>query len=364
MQVKAAIYRGGTGPLDMTGVDLDGPRPHELLVRITACGICHTDLGMMSDEPFVPVPIVLGHEGAGIVEAVGSKVTDCQPGDRVLLSIDHCGTCHSCSSGHPAYCEEMLLRHFSGGRPSDNSSPITQDGERVNGMFFAQSSFATHAVAPARAAVKVADDVPLDLMAPLGCGIQTGAGTVLNIFKPEPGMGVAVFGVGTVGLAAVMAAAYAGCDPIVAIDLKDDRLALAAELGAHVTVNPKKDNPVDVIKNKTNGRGIEFAFDNTGVPAVIRQAVDCLYKNGTCAVAAAHGEITVEGFEILLGKTLRGTLEGDSNPQSFIPQLIDLYRDGHLPLEKLATFYPFVDINTALEDAHAGRVIKPILQMQ
>jgi aryl-alcohol dehydrogenase len=362
MKAQAAIYPDENGELIMDDIILDAPQNDEMLVRIVATGICHTDLGMMSPDSFVPLPIVLGHEGVGVVEEVGKSVSDFMPGDRVLLSIDQCGQCSACDSGSPAYCEEMLLRHFSGGRP-DGSSPISYKGESISGAFFAQSSFATYSIAPARAAVKVDEDVPLELMAPLGCGIQTGAGTVLNIFKPKAGQGVAIFGVGTVGLAAVMAAKYAGCEPIIAVDKIPDRLDLAKELGAHVSINPETQNPVEIIREHTNKRGIEFAFDNTGSPAVIRQAVECLFKNGVCAIAAAHGDISVDGLGILFGKTLRGTLEGDSVPQTFIPFLMDLYRQGHLPLEKLVKFYPFSDIHKALDDARTGCVIKPILRM-
>lgn len=362
MKARAAIYPDEHGNLILDDIHLDSPRNDEILVRILATGICHTDLGMMGENSFVPLPIVLGHEGAGLVEQVGAEVTGLQPGDPVLLSIDHCGRCAACDSGSPAYCEEMLLRHFSGGRP-DGSSPITYKGKSISGAFFAQSSFATYAIAPARAAVKVDEDVPLELMAPLGCGIQTGAGTVLNIFKPEKGQGVAIFGAGTVGLAAVMAAKYAGCHPIVAVDINPERLELAKELGAHISINPETENPVEVIKRHTNDRGIEFAFDNTGSTQVIRQAFDCLFKNGMCVIANAHGELSVDGLDILMGKTLRGTLEGNSVPETFIPFLINLYQQGHLPLEKLVKFYPFTDIHNALEDARQGKVIKPILRM-
>lgn len=362
MKVQAAIYPDPNGDLIIDEVTLEEPRCDELLVRIVAGGICHTDLGMMSPDAFVPLPIVLGHEGVGVIESVGKDVKDFARGDRVLLSIDQCGSCSACHTGSPAYCEEMLLRHFSGGRP-DGSSPISYKGKRMGGAFFAQSSFATYAIAPARAAIKVDDDVPLELMAPLGCGVQTGAGTVLNIFKPQSNQGVAVFGVGTVGLSAIMAAKYAGCDPIIAIDKNLERLDLAKDLGAHVCIDATTENPVDVIRAKTKGRGIEFAFDNTGSATVIRQAMDCLFKNGVCAIATAHGDITLNGLDILLGKTLRGTLEGDSVPRTFIPFLVDLYRQGHLPLEKLVTFYPFSDIHKALDDARTGKVIKPILRM-
>ena len=363
MKTQAAIYHGGADvKVELREIDLEDPRDDELLVRLVATGICHTDIGIMQEEPFVPVPIVLGHEGAGIVERVGSAVTGFAPGDRVILSIDACGKCPSCHDDHPAYCEEMLQRHFSGGRV-DGSSPLSSGGERLHGNFFAQSSFATYSVAPARAAIKVPEDVPLELMGPLGCGIQTGAGTVLNIFNAKASDSIVIFGVGTVGLAAVMAAKHAGCHRIIVSDLNTERLELAQELGATDVIKADEDDPVTVIQSLTNGRGVEYSFDTTGVKQVIRAALDCLHKNGTCAIAATFGDIEIDGFGILLGKTLRGTLEGDSNPQKFIPFLIDLYKKGELPLEKLVSFYPFSDINRALHDMHEGKAVKPILRM-
>jgi len=362
MKTKAAIYKGSKHGLVIEEIALELPRADELLVGIVATGVCHTDFGVMNENSFVPAPIVLGHEGVGIVEKVGEGVNEFVPGDRVLLTIDHCGNCSACHDNSPAYCEEMVLRHFSGGRP-DGSSPISFNGERINGSFFAQSSFAQHAIAPARAAVKIDHDVPLELMAPLACGVQTGAGTVLNIFKPSKGQGVAIFGVGTVGLSAVMAAKYSGCDPIIAVDLNLERLELARELGASIVIDAANEDPVAVIHANTNDRGIEYAFDNTGSVSVIRQAIDCLYKNGVCAIAMAEGDIKLDGLQILMGKTLRGTLEGDSVPREFIPFLVDLYRRGHLPLQKLVKYYSFEDIHAAIDDAHHGRVIKAILRM-
>lgn len=363
MKAKAAIYDGsGTPVVKINDVDLAPPRAHEILVRIISVGICHTDLGMMSPASMVPPPIVLGHEGAGVVEDIGSDVTEFSIGDSVVLSIDHCGKCPSCHEENPAYCEEMLIRHFSGGRP-DGSSPISLNGSRINGNFFAQSSFANYAIAPASAAVKISADVPLELMGPLGCGIQTGAGTVFNICKPKTGEGIAVFGVGTVGLSAIMAAKVAKCHPIIAVDINPERLELAKELGADVVINGAEQDTLQIIKDETNQRGVEYSFDTSGVIDVIKQAFASLYKNGLCVLAVAYEDIPINGVDLIMGKTIRGTLEGESNPKVFIPYLIDLYKKGELPIDKLVKFYPFEDINKALDDALKGETIKPILMM-
>jgi aryl-alcohol dehydrogenase len=361
MKTKAAIYDGsGTPVVKIETINLEPPRADEILVRLVSVGICHTDLGMMSPLSMVPAPIVLGHEGAGVVEAIGTEVSEFSVGDSVILSIDNCGICASCNDENPAYCEEMLLRHFSGGRP-DGSSPLSQDGNRVNGNFFAQSSFANHAIAPASAAVKISPEVPLALMAPLGCGIQTGAGTVFNILKPKPGEGIAVFGVGTVGLSAIMAARIANCSPIIAIDIIPERLELARELGANILINGQEDDALEIIKTATNQRGIEYSFDTTGQEKIIQQAFSSLYKNGECVIAVAYDDIKINGMELILGKSIRGTLEGQSNPRQFIPHLISLYQAGKLPIDRLVKYYDFDNINKALDDAKNGKTIKPIL---
>jgi aryl-alcohol dehydrogenase len=229
-------------------------------------------------------------------------------------------------------------------------------------MFFTQSSFATHAIAPARSAVKVPKDIPLELLAPLGCGVQTGAGTVLNIFRAPIRSSIAVFGSGSVGLSAVMAAKVAGCKEIIAVDLLENRLELACELGATYGINPEKENVVDRIRDITGG-GVDFAFDNTGNAKVIQEAFECLNTRGQCAIAAAFGvEIKLSGWDILLGKRIRGVLEGESVPRVFIPQLIELYRQDRFPFNRLMTFYDFKDINKAIEATKSGEVVKPVLK--
>ena len=362
MKTQAAIYFGGDPKVTIADIELEDPRSNEVLVRVKAVGICHTDIGMMSPDPFIPDPIVLGHEGVGIIEKKGKNVKGLELGDAVILSIDHCEACHSCKSGNPSYCENMMKLHFSG-RRADGSSPISFDKKPVNAVFFAQSSFSSYAIAPSRAVIKIANDLPFELMAPLGCGIQTGAGTVLNIMEPQAGQGIAVFGVGTVGLSAIMAAKISGCHPIIAIDTNAERLSLAAELGAHKTINPENEDPIAVILTKTNGRGIEYSFDTTGQAFVIRQAVDSLFKNGLCVMAAGHGDVTLDGFSIVLGKTIRGTLEGGGDPQIFIPHLIELFKAGKLPIDKIVTCFPFSKINDGLSALAQGRVIKPVLIM-
>jgi aryl-alcohol dehydrogenase len=361
MTVLAAVCRENGKPLQIEEIELEEPRADEIRVRIVAAGICQTDISMINTPQRVPLPIVLGHEGAGVVEQVGEVVTDLEPGDHVVLSFGYCGHCSSCAQGSPYHCDRMYALNFGGSR-LDGTSPISQKGETIYGMFFTQSSFATHAIAPAMSAVKVPKDIRLELLAPLGCGVQTGAGTVLNIFQAPIGSSIAVFGSGSVGLSAVMAAKVAGCKEIIAVDLLENRLELAGELGATHGINPERENVVDRIRDIT-GSGVDFAFDNTGVGEVIQEAFTCLKKRGQCAIAAGFGvDLKLSAFEILLGKKIQGVTEGESVPRVFIPQMIELYRQGRFPFDRLMTYYDFKDINKAIEASKSGEVVKPVLR--
>jgi len=360
MAVLAAVLREYGGPLRIEEVEMEGPRSDEILVRMVASGICHTDISMIDTPDRVPLPIVLGHEGAGIVEEVGEAVIDLGPGDPVVLSYGYCGACSHCVQGSPYHCDNMHRLNFGGSR-LDGTSPISQKGEAIHGMFFTQSSFATHAVAPARSAVKAPRDISLDLAAPLGCGVQTGAGTVLNIFQAPVGSSIAVFGSGSVGLSAIMAAKVAGCREIIAVDIFENRLELARELGATHGINPQRENPVDRIRDITGG-GVDFAFDNTGNAKVIQDAFASLKMRGHCGLAAGFGvELKLNAFEILLGKKITGVIEGESIPRLFIPQMIELYRQGRFPFDRLITAYDFEDINGAIRASKKGDVVKPVL---
>src|SRR5581483_2834011 len=229
--VTAAVARGPHTPLAIEELEMESPRADEVLVRIAATGVCHTDV-IARDQWFpVPAPVVLGHEGAGVVEAVGSCVRRVAPGDRVVLSFDSCGDCGPCTRARPSYCLEAFERSFGAVR-RDGTMALRRGDEPVHSHFFGQSSFATYALAMERSVVKVDTEVPLDLLGPLGCGVQTGAGAVLNALRCEQGTSLAVFGAGAVGLSAVMAAQVAGCTTVIAVDLNDRRGKLALELGA------------------------------------------------------------------------------------------------------------------------------------
>ena len=242
MKIRAAVLPAPHSSFAIEELELDEPRSNEVLVRIVATGICHTDLSVVEQDLPAPTPIVLGHEGAGVVERVGSDVRHVAPGDHVVLTFPSCGTCAKCVAGRAYFCEQILALALAGVR-TDGSPTVRASDHPVCGCFFGQSSFATHALAYARNTVKVPREAPLEMLAPLGCGIQTGAGTVLNVLKPGGSDTIAVFGCGAVGLAAVMAAHLSGCRTIIAVDRVDSRLELARDLGATHTSTPLSRTP-------------------------------------------------------------------------------------------------------------------------
>lgn len=364
MKISAAVVREKGGPFSVETLDLEAPRADEVLVRIVGVGVCHTDLKARDQIRPVPLPVVLGHEGAGVVEQVGRQVTKVRPGDHVVLSYHACGLCANCQSGHPAYCKLVIPCNFGGSR-LDGSTPLRQHDEVIHGAFFNQSSFATYALASERNVVNVRADAPLEILGPLGCGLQTGAGAVLNSLQARAGTSIAIFGVGSVGLSAVMAAVIAGCTTIIAVDIKPNRLALARELGATHTINSAEvDDPVKAIRDISDD-GVDYALDTSAQPAVFRQAVDSLKILGVCGLIGGNApgvEVKLEINHLLLGRTVRGIVQGDSIPDIFIPRLIDLHLQGRFPFDRLIEFYILDEINQACTDAESGKAIKPVLR--
>ncbi|MBF8789655.1 NAD(P)-dependent alcohol dehydrogenase [Pseudomonas asiatica] len=364
MQIKAAVVRDTSAPFVVETLTLDEPRADEILVRVVGAGVCHTDMVVRDQGYPVPLPLVLGHEGSGVVERVGANVKTLQPGDHVVLSYANCGHCSNCLCGAPGYCESFYDQNF-GGQRTDGSTPYKDvEGHAVCGCFFNQSSFGTHALVSERNAIKIPKDVPLELMGPLGCGIQTGAGAIMNALKPGVGSSIAVFGTGSVGLSAIMAAKAVGCTQIIAVDMNDARLELAKELGATHVINPASTNTLDKIR-EISGGGVQFSLECTSHPKVLRQAVDCLRIPGVCGLVGAAPlgtEVSLDMNTVLFGRTLRGIIEGDSVPKVFIPQLIELWRAGRFPFDRLVKYYALEEINQAVADSESGVVLKPILK--
>ena len=364
MEIKAAVVREVGGPFKIEQLTLDEPRNDEILVRIVGSGICHTDL-IVRDQHYPPkLPVVLGHEGSGVVEKVGAGVVEFAPGDHVVLTFMTCGRCQSCMTSEPTSCDRMMEFNF-GGRAADGRVAI-HDGEApIASSFFGQSSFATWALANERNAVKVSKDIPLEILGPLGCGIQTGAGSAINGMKLPAGETIVVLGAGAVGLSAVMGAVIVGAGRIISVDLKQNRLDLAKELGATEVIDASTSDVVEEITRLTRG-GARYILETSGNPISLKNGIAALRPGGTLGIVGAPPlgtEINLDVNHILLNRTVRGLIEGLSNPKVFIPRLIELYRRGRFPFDKLIKFYGLEDINRGVADSESGVTIKPVLQM-
>lgn len=363
MKIRAAVFRDETGHPAIEELDLSGPGPGEVLVRIVATGVCHTDHKSAGPGP-VPKPVVLGHEGAGVVEGTGVGVTKVVSGDHVVMTFGSCGRCISCEEAEPAYCHSSFEYCFTC-KPPGRGQYLKGAKGPVNGYFFSQSSFATHAIGLERSVVKIRKDVPLEIMGPLGCGIQTGAGAILNDFKLPPGKTLAVFGTGALGLSAIMAGRIAGASRIVAIDRHKHRVALAMELGAHDGIVANGGSLADDVIKAVPG-GVDFALDTTGVLTVMRQAIDSLAPRGLAGFVTGPwdgSELGINVRHLLMGRKVRGIIEGNSNPDVFIPRLVDYWKDGRFPFDRLIKFYPFEDIDKAFHDSITGDTVKSVLRM-
>ena len=359
MIIKAAVVYGKNGPYVLEDIELAEPKANEVLVKIVASGVCHTDHMVITRPLFDIFPLVPGHEGCGIVERVGDLVTDFAPGDSVCMSFSYCNECFACVTGRPYECEENLRLNF-GGKNYDGTKRLSKDGIEISNLFN-QSSFATYSVTHRNNLVHVPDGIDLRLTGPLGCGIQTGAGAVLNCLKPEPGSSLVVMGCGGVGLSALMAAKCCGCTSIIAVDTVDSRLDLALELGATHTVNAGKTDTVSLVKNITGGKGADYAVNSSGSGATAGAALNCTHNFGRLAIIGS-GDFAFGGY--FGARLIAGVTEGWSIPRLFIPQLINLYQQGSFPFDRLMSFYNFDEINTASEDSLTGKAIKPVLVME
>lgn len=365
MKIDAALAWGPGKPLEVTEIDLAEPASGEVLVRLVATGMCHTDMTILDKAP-LPWPAVLGHEGAGVVMAVGEGVVSVAVGDHVILTTASCGTCPQCRDGEPSYCASFALLNMSGGRRADKTCTHTHNGKPVFGMVMGQSAFASHVLVPQRCAVVIDRELPLATLAPLGCGIQTGAGAVINTARPREGDSMAVFGCGAVGLSALMAAKISGCTPLIAVDKNPERLALAKELGATHIINADHEDTVKAIQQLT-GEGADFVIEASGVAAVMEQAIQATGRRGTAVlVGVSYSQVSFGPTALQTGgRTIKGSMMcGDhADPQSFIPFLVREWQEGRLPFSRLVRSYPFAQINEAMADARSGAAIKPVLVM-
>ena len=365
MRITAALAPERGARFRLETLELAEPGPDEVIVRVAASGVCQTDVHARDDYFGIPFPAVFGHEGAGVVEHIGAAVEHVAPGERVVMVSPACGKCSACARNLPGYCASAR-RIKVGGRLRDGRTPLRMNGSPVSGAFFQQSSFSTHALATQGNVVKLPDDLPFEVAAAFACGVNTGAGAVLNVLRPEPGSGFAVFCAGAVGLAGLMAARIAGCTTLIVVDLHESRLALARELGATLCINAAAADPVAHIREATQGKGVQYSLEAAGDPKALRQAVNVLAPLGVCCLvgsARAGVEAALEMPVLQHGRTVRGCIQGDAPPHAFFPQLFAHYRAGRLPVDRLIRYYDFADINEALDDAVSGRTVKAVLRL-
>lgn len=362
-EVLAAVARVPSASMEIVPVRLDDPRPDELIVEVRAAGICHSDLAGRDQYMPFPLPGVLGHEGAGIVRAVGSAVTRVAIGDRVVMSQAFCGTCQTCAEGRVTACPHAGTLSLSGVRADGTGTIADSEGRPLSGGFLGQSSWATHALVREANVVGIDDGLPWEVAASMACGVQTGAGAILNVLKPRSADAVVVFGAGTVGLSAVMAARHGGSETVIVSDPQPHRLELARELGATHTLDPTSVDVVDAVRDLANG-GASFAIEASGALAAGAAAVRCLDRTGTClllGVPPFGTPIELDWIGLVSGQTILGVPYGGGSPSTTISSLLEIRASGGLPVEKLIKTYPFDQVGQAIADMEAGVALKPVL---
>ncbi len=366
-QANAAVVREPGGPFLLETIEVEQPCAGEVRVRIAGVGLCHTDL--IFRDQFAPfaLPGVLGHEGAGVIEAVGEGVEGLAVGDEVVIGFSSCGACPRCAEHLPSYCQSFVPLNYAGMRLEDGSTAYDRDGERISSHFFGQSSFSALAITRASNVVKVdAANVPLELLGPLGCGFQTGAGGVMNSLACPPGSSIAVFGGGPVGLAAVMGAVIRGCSTIILVEPVAARREIALEIGATHVIDPASAGNLAEALRAIVPMGLDFAFDTSGVVPVIEAGLAALGSHGAIGLvgvpAKSEASINVNIAALMTpGHRIIGIIEGDSDPQVFIPELIAHHAAGRFPFDRLITTFPLAEINEALAAQARGECIKVVL---
>lgn len=360
LSTKAGVLEDPDGPFVVEQLLLGGLGPWDIVVRVAATGVCHTDQSPRRNPHLVKFPVILGHEGAGIVEQVGSSVRAFTVGDRVLASFDRCGRCKACLEARPAACEEFFSRNLTSERPDSGVWYENTDGTVISTGWFGQSSFSELAVMSERNLIRLDDDVPFHVAAPMACGFQTGAGSVINSFGLRPGDSLAVIGVGSVGMAAVMAARAMNAGRVEALDRHPDRLELAAEFGADAVHSTSETDQDEWAAE----RAFDFILDTTGDPSLIASSLRALTTSGVLGmVGLPGGTLSIDQRSLTSGRTLRYIVEGNAVPQVFVPTLIDLWRSGRFPVDRLIRTFPLSHINGAEQASTTGEVVKPVISM-
>lgn len=366
MEVKAAVLYEPNTPLSFETVEVSPPGPQEVQIRMHAAGVCHSDLHVMKGDQPMKMPIILGHEGSGVVEAIGEKVTSVEPGDHVIpIWRMSCGVCEYCLGGRPALCDVGTAMRFTGRMPDGKTRFRTTGGDEIL-HYAGVSTFSELSTMPEGAVVKIPQDFPLEFAALIGCGVITGFGAVFNAGNVRAGDTVAVFGCGGIGLNIVQSARLAGAVRIIAVDAVGKKLEYAEKFGATDTLNAMECDPVEEIKKLTGETGVDFAFEAIGLPEPIEQAYDATKKGGTCVVVgiaspSARAKINVNQL-VYAEKTLKGSIYGSTRPRIDLLRLIDLHRAGRLMLDELLTHtYPLSGINEAYADLENGVVARSLV---
>ena len=366
MQTIAAVARQPHGDFTLETVEIEMPREGEVRVRIAGVGLCHTDLIFRDQFVPYPLPAVLGHEGAGVIEALGPGVEGLAVGDAVVLGFSSCGHCARCDEHLPSYCREFPPLNYAGIRLEDGSKAYSKDGEAISSHFFGQSSFAAQAIVRARNVVKVEDPAaPLAILGPLGCGFQTGAGGVMRSMACRAGSSIVIVGGGPVGLAAVMGAKIRGCTTIILVEPVEKRRDLGRELGATHVVDPMAGDVTGAVREIV-ADGVDYAFDTSGRVEMMEAVLAALTPRGMLGLVGVPGKaeaaltINIAGM-ITYGQRVVGIMEGDSDPQSFIPELIAAHRNGQFPFDRLVQTFPLTEINEAIEAQKRGDCVKVVL---
>lgn len=367
MKTRAAVAWEAGKPLSVEEVDLQGPQAGEVLVRVVATGVCHTDAYTLSgDDPEGLFPAILGHEGGAIVEEVGAGVTSLAPGDHVIpLYTPECGECKFCQSGKTNLCQAIRATQGKGLMP-DGTSRFSSNGKMIH-HYMGTSTFSEYTVLPEIALAKINKAAPLDKVCLLGCGITTGIGAVLNTAKVEPGSTVAVFGLGGIGLSVVQGAVMAKASRIIVVDINPAKFEMAKALGATDCVNPKdhSDSIVQVIVDMTDG-GVDYSFECIGNVHLMRQALECCHKgwgeSTIIGVAGAGQEISTRPFQLVTGRVWRGTAFGGVKGRSQLPDYVERYLAGEIKIDEMVTrTMPLDDINEAFHLMHEGKVIRSVI---
>jgi len=366
--MKAAVLHEAGAPLRIEDVELLEPRHHEILIRNEAAGVCHSDLHFIKGEMPVPMPVVMGHEGCGIVEKVGPGVTSLQPGDKVITMVSFsCGLCRPCAQGRPTECVENLLIQMTAELPFFSGKRLRLGGADLC-QIFGLGSFAERSVLHERSAIKVRGDAPAEVVCLLGCGVTTGLGASINTAGVRPGDSIVVYGCGGVGLSAIMGAKLAGAGTIIGVDIARNKLDVARELGADHVINAQEvEHPPQAVRDLTGGAGADYAVEAAGVPALMEQAFASIHNGGTCVIAgmASLGSmLSFAPYEFLLGKTVTGSVQGGIIPSVDIPRFVDMFMDGKLPVDKLVTrTYRLEEINEAFTALENREVIRSVIRM-